>query len=1067
MLIFMLLGTLHSVIVPLTQGEDELAHYRYIKFITQSGRLPVNNQERDQAWYRSDWPPLYHLVVGIAVSPFDTARPHFKDVGESPRRRLVGEIFYPRLIIYTEDANWPWQDGVLAWHIGRFISLIFAGTALIFTYFTALDMCSTGAGANNMGGKSESLSLPIALLPPCRSPELFATAVTALLAFTPRFLFTSSMLGDDSLFVLISAIFIWLLLWALRGNDRWWVYAILGLLLGFSITTKYSTGLLPLIIIPVVWWRAKQAGWGRLPALGRLAVAWLFTVLGSSWWFGWLGYYFNSIKEDGLVLGLLRSVLATGPDVSMHRIFALFRGEEFSGPIRPGAIAEGTWGGWLTYLFQTFWGVPVLEFDPLFPWVYLMMLLLCLVAAVGLWWSWRAANSQSRAEVGVLLLVVVLLIPFPILRFFLTYNILETGQGRHILYPAAQAIPILFMLGWLTFLQLTNSKSSTERRSKRASRSIKTQNSELKTQNLKLKTTITLLVPALLLAWSGFQLYYMTKTYPDPLPVQTTTFQPESIPQPLKHNFTDEIQFLGYDFQADPELATVDLTLFWKALEQVDENYRVQVQLVDAAGGEPHLTWISHPVNGLYPTRAWDKGDVIRDALTLPLAGLPAGNYTLEIDLLREAENTAITAEPFWIIQIPLGQLQPIPEAETFNNRLEYRLWLDDAPVRHRQTVALSWANTNPKSQIQNPNWVLIGPDNLPRHPVATGHSTAMFTVGGDWPSGDYKLAMAGGESTIRPVLTVANQERLFDIPPDAASQPGWRPLEANFANQVALVGYVLPQYQVEPGGGLPLTLYWRSLAPVLGDFVIFDVLLDEHQQVYGGYDRLPREFYSTILWSEGEVVEDGFAVPVAPDAPPGVYHLHVGLYALATGQPVSLPLIQDEQITDATSVIIGPIKVGGPPPDVITANPTPQVQVNQSFGNEIALLGYDLTDETGLPITNNLQPISNHQTLNLKLYWQAETVPVADYTTFLHLRNADNETVIQKDQPPAQGRYPTSLWSAGEVIVDEIRLPLADIQPGEYTPVIGLYNFETGIRLPLGSGPETELSLSPVQIDK
>jgi hypothetical protein len=89
--------------------------------------------------------------------------------------------------------------------------------------------------------------------------------------------------------------------------------------------------------------------------------------------------------------------------------------------------------------------------------------------------------------------------------------------------------------------------------------------------------------------------------------------------------------------------------------------------------------------------------------------------------------------------------------------------------------------------------------------------------------------------------------------------------------------------------------------------------------------------------------------------------------------------------------------------------------------------------------------------------------MPATDYTTFLHLRNDTNETVVQKDQPPANGRYPTSLWDAGEIIVDEIVLPLENVPPGEYTPVIGLYDFSTGARLSLTASSENELHLESV----
>jgi len=1032
LLIFLLLSSLYSIIVPITQGEDELAHYRYIGFIAQHGRLPINHAERQEAWYRADWPPLYHLLVGWAVSTIDTTQPHLKDVGESPRRRLVGEIFYPRLIIYTEDANWPWQDGILAWHLGRFISILFSGVALVFTYLTVLEFCQNSQKQTPDITDEKSPWLPCSLTP------LLALSTTALLAFTPRFLFTSAMLGDDSLFILLSAIFIWLLLRALRGDDRWRVYAGLGLLLGLSITTKYSTGLLPLVIIPVVLWRARQINWTWPQWLGRLGLSWLFTLVGSSWWFGWIGYYFNTIKDDGLIFGLLSPLLASGPDVSMGRIFALFTGRQFSGQIRPDAVTEGTFGEWWVYLFQTFWGVPVLEHDPLYPWVYLVMVLFCLLALIGLWQLWRGAGPQTRITLVILGLIVGLLFPFPILRYFLTFNILETGQGRHILYPAAQSIPILLMLGWAQVL-------ATWFNQRRPS---------LRLTQYAIRFTVYLPL-TLLFVWSVFQLAYMNFTYPAPLPVQTTTFDTASVPQPAPHNFSGAIELLGYDFQPDAEQGITHLTLFWKALEPVEENYRTRVQLVSITTGQVHFTWLSHPVNGLYPTRAWDKGDVIRDNLPLPLAGVPPDTYQIQLDLLHEAEDTPLNSEPVHLTQFQLTDTQPLVDASTLTganpeDRIEYRLWLGKTPLRYRQTIPLSWKIVGSQSN-QEPHWVLLGPDNIPRHPVAVSDATAIFMVGADWPSGDYRLGIEGGVSQTEPLLTVANDLRSFELP---AKDEGYISVEANFANQVGLLGYVLPTRRVEPGGGLPITLYWQSLVPVLGDYIMFDVLLNDEQQAYGGYDRLPREYYSTILWAEDEIVEDGFAVPVAPDAPPGVYYLHIGLYSLEADLPTSLPLIQDGQPVDTTSVVIGPIKVGGPPPSVTINNPAPQITLNQSFGDQITLLGYDLTGPNSNPETKNLK---------LTLYWQAETIPSADYTTFLHLRDNNGQNVAQKDQPPANGQYPTSLWDAGEVIIDEITLPLDAVSPGEYTPVVGLYEFTSGVRLPVGNDPNGELQLESI----
>jgi hypothetical protein len=185
----------------------------------------------------------------------------------------------------------------------------------------------------------------------------------------------------------------------------------------------------------------------------------------------------------------------------------------------------------------------------------------------------------------------------------------------------------------------------------------------------------------------------------------------------------------------------------------------------------------------------------------------------------------------------------------------------------------------------------------------------------------------------------------------------------------------------------------------------------------------------------------------------------------------VSLSLVQDGQISDATSVVIGPIKVGGPPPEVTTTNANPQIVLNQSFNSQITLLGYDMTDQDNQPIFDPPAPLNTNlsssiSNLKLTLYWRADSAIDVDYTTFLHLRDQRNRIVAQKDNPPAGGRYPTSLWEVGEVIVDEITVPLNGQLPlGQYTPVIGLYDFATGDRVPAAGLPENELRLESISL--
>jgi hypothetical protein len=126
-----------------------------------------------------------------------------------------------------------------------------------------------------------------------------------------------------------------------------------------------------------------------------------------------------------------------------------------------------------------------------------------------------------------------------------------------------------------------------------------------------------------------------------------------------------------------------------------------------------------------------------------------------------------------------------------------------------------------------------------------------------------------------------------------------------------------------------------------------------------------------------------------------------------------------------------------------------------------------------GQVISNSESPVSHSQasippasSLKVTLYWQAKGAIYSDYTTFLHLRDSANQTVAQKDQPPAAGAYPTSLWDQGEVIVDEIILPLDQVAPGEYRPVVGLYEYGSGTRLPVPGSPANEITLPPVRVE-
>ena len=119
-------------------------------------------------------------------------------------------------------------------------------------------------------------------------------------------------------------------------------------------------------------------------------------------------------------------------------------------------------------------------------------------------------------------------------------------------------------------------------------------------------------------------------------------------------------------------------------------------------------------------------------------------------------------------------------------------------------------------------------------------------------------------------------------------------------------------------------------------------------------------------------------------------------------------------------------------------------------------LLGFEATQVT----------ITAGESASFSLFWEAINTPSLDYTVFVHLLDENDNIVASHDSQPLAGRYPTSIWTPGERILDPHPLPTPDsLPPGQYRLAIGLYYQPTGERLPLnfannGSDSEGRLIL-------
>ncbi len=136
-----------------------------------------------------------------------------------------------------------------------------------------------------------------------------------------------------------------------------------------------------------------------------------------------------------------------------------------------------------------------------------------------------------------------------------------------------------------------------------------------------------------------------------------------------------------------------------------------------------------------------------------------------------------------------------------------------------------------------------------------------------------------------------------------------------------------------------------------------------------------------------------------------------------------------------------------------------PGQRVDARLNDTVELIGYDLA--------------RTDSALTVTVYWGSIAETRADYTVFAHLigpANPDTQTPIwsQDDTPPGRGAYPTSRWQAGEVIVDDYRLPLpANLPRGTYQIEIGMYLTKTGARVPVSDANGTPMENDRVLFER
>ncbi len=177
-----------------------------------------------------------------------------------------------------------------------------------------------------------------------------------------------------------------------------------------------------------------------------------------------------------------------------------------------------------------------------------------------------------------------------------------------------------------------------------------------------------------------------------------------------------------------------------------------------------------------------------------------------------------------------------------------------------------------------------------------------------------------------------------------------------------------------------------------------------------------------------------------------GIAASHDRLYALYWGEDQRDPhrVVQswlDSNTFKAAEEWVGDVRF------VIYAVPqaadgTMETAVDLPFGDQIILEGYTL----------HADQLAPGEILQITLFWQTAEPVEKRYKVFLHLLDEDGRLVAQRDSEPGGGLNPTPAWPLEKTIPDNhgILLP-ADLQPGSYTLIMGLYDIaDPSTRLPL-----------------
>lgn len=249
----------------------------------------------------------------------------------------------------------------------------------------------------------------------------------------------------------------------------------------------------------------------------------------------------------------------------------------------------------------------------------------------------------------------------------------------------------------------------------------------------------------------------------------------------------------------------------------------------------------------------------------------------------------------------------------------------------------------------------------------------------------------------------------VYRLQPEAQQQEREAEATARFGDEIAALHWDLPSRhrRDEP---LQLMLHWRVLQALDAGRTLSVHLLDSQEVLWSQRTDLG---FMPPQWRPGDTVHQQFEVSLPAGIPAGPYTARL-VYSREAGNP--FPVVRE-------GTLVGDhLRLGETRLEEKGRLIKPPTAEGIPFGESLRLLAYERVDAR-VPVGGDIV---------CAVTWQARQELDKDYTVELVLDDESGH-VARRIQRSIANDYASSRWVEGEVVIARYRIPLGDLEAGDY----------------------------------